>query len=366
MKIKVEKKTFLKALQIGGAFAGNNKLLPILDCVKLRVKNSSLTIVSSDSENAISHVTSLISQDEENAFCVIYKDLISYVKLIPSESFSIETDGKSSVQVIHEKGKIELPFFPADVFPVIKPDEESVELSLSSALLNNWIVDGRKFVGNNDLRPIMNGLYIYGNNGEVGCCATDGNSLFTDYIDMDGISDFNFIINPHAFNAICNAISESDTVKLRIGVKNAMFSVNGTSIIIRGIEGKYPNFKGVLPTDSKMEVNINTKDFVSSLNRCRISANQIEAVRLSIDGMTANVSCDDIDFNKKASETIMVSANGVIKICFKVSYLLNILNSISTNNTIMNMNGGSYAAVFREDDEENRKKWLLMPMQYSE
>lgn len=86
MKITLDKKEFVKALQVGGSFAGKSKIMPILDCVKIRVGLDKLTIVSTDSENAISKRLNGITSDEEGTFCVNMNDLMSYIKLINTDT----------------------------------------------------------------------------------------------------------------------------------------------------------------------------------------------------------------------------------------------------------------------------------------
>ena len=96
MRIEVNnKKEFAKALQIGGMLAGTSRIMPILDCVKIKAKNDQLTFVSSDNENAISkRLTEGVVTEGEEVFCVNMKDLMSYVKLIKSERFEMVIDEK--------------------------------------------------------------------------------------------------------------------------------------------------------------------------------------------------------------------------------------------------------------------------------
>ena len=126
MKINLDKKEFVKALQIGGSFAGKSKVMPILDCVKIKVGLDKLTIVSTDNENAISKRLNGITSDEEGTFCVNMNDLMSYIKLINADTFEIITDDKTA-EVKHVKGSFTLPIFSDEDFPTIKPDENSVE-----------------------------------------------------------------------------------------------------------------------------------------------------------------------------------------------------------------------------------------------
>ena len=187
MEIRLNKKDFVKSLQIGGSFAGKSKVLPILECVKLKRKGNTGFIISTDNENAISKMFSFESDGMDFSFCVNYKDLLSYVKLIKDETFTIEYRPSESTQIVisHTKGSTELPVQDATVFPQLKKGGEEKEFTVDAALLNNWIVDGSKFVANDELRPVMNGIFFYFEKGKFGFCASDGTVLCTDSIDYE-------------------------------------------------------------------------------------------------------------------------------------------------------------------------------------
>lgn len=361
MRLTLNKKEFIKALQIGGMFAGSYKELPILDCVKIKVSGDKMNIVSTDNENEISKKVFEVESDMDETFCVNMKDFSSYIKLIKSDSFCIKVDN-GNAEIIHENGSFSLPVYSDDDFPIMKLDEDVIEFSMSAPLLNNWISDGKLFVANDELRPVMNGLYVYSENGNLGCCASDGNVLFTDNVNVEGLPEFRFVLNNNAFNPVCDAIYDVDEVKIKVGQRNVMFVSESVSVIARLQEGRYPNFSSVIPKDNGIVVKANRKDMINAITRCSIGANQSSMLaKVSVDGMGMEISCEDIDFNRKAKEYLAVESNGNITIGFKSSLLIDILNSITTENAVIKMKEPSIAAVFTEDSE-NEKIYLLMPM----
>lgn len=365
-KIKVEKKEFIKVLNVASAFAGRSKALPILDCLKIKVNDNVMTVVSTDNENAISKRLNGITSDEEGTFCVNMNDLVSYIKLINSDEIEINIDGKTA-EVKHEKGSFTFPVESGDEFPSIKPDEDCVEVSINAALLNNWIADGKNFVANDELRPVMNGLYVYCKENELGCCASDGHALFTDNIKVENVPEFSFILNKNAFKSVCDAIQCVEEVKVKVGTRNVMFVADGVSVIARQQEGVYPRFSSVIPTDNNIEVKVNRKEILNAITRSSVSASKLSMLtRMEVDGFNLTISSEDLDFNKKAKEYLTVDANGNITIGFKASLLIGILNSISTDNVIITMKDPSRAAIFKEDNAESNKIYLLMPMMLSE
>ena len=362
MKITLDKKELVKALQVGGSFAGKSKVMPILDCVKIKVGLDKLTIVSTDSENAISKRLNGITSDEEGTFCVNMNDLLSYIKLINSDEIEINVNGNTA-EVKHAKGSFTFPVENDDEFPSIKPDDNCVEVSINAALLNNWIADGKNFVASDELRPVMNGLYVYCKENELGCCASDGHALFTDNVKVGNVPEFSFILNKNAFKTVCDAIQSVEEVKVKVGTRNVMFVAEGVSVIARQIDGRYVNFKAVCPKDNSIEVKVDRKEMLNAITRSSVSASKASMLtRMKVDGFNLEISSEDMDFNKEAREYLTVEANGNIVIGFKASLLIQILNSISTDNVVITMKDPTRAAIFKEDNTESEKIYLLMPM----
>lgn len=363
MNIVVNKSSFVKGLLVGGSFAGRTKALPILDCVKIKVKNGSMIIVSSDNENAISKRISDVQFDGEVSFCVGYKSLLSYVKLIGSKDVTLELDDDmKQLEVKHEKGSVSLPLYDTDEFPSIKPDDSVTDIQMDSALLNNWIVDGRGFVEDDELRPSMCTIYFYCSNGELGVCSSDGHYMFTDFVNSE-LKDFSFMLNKGAFKAICDVCKEHDTIKVSIGEKNIKFSSDDCSVLARTIEAKYPNFKAVLIKDSPINVKVAKKDLVDAINRCKLGANQASSlIKMSISGMNMEVSAQDLDYNTKSVENVFVESNGDVVIGFNAVKLLAVLGCIGTEYVNIELTDEKRAGLFSECDGNTNKLLMLMPM----
>lgn len=359
--IVLDRKEFIKVLGIGGMFAGKKgKVLPILDCVKMKVSGGRLNVVSSDGENAINKKMDVVDSDGDSIFCVGYKELLSYVKLVSGDNITLCV-GDTDVTIKHPKGEMSLPIFDADNFPTIKPDEESKTITMDSALLNNWIVDASKFIGCDDLRPIMSTIYFYAKNGELGCCGSDGQRLFSDFVNTD-IEDFEFTLNKGAFAPVCGICAESDSITIKIGEKNLLFIGNDMSVLARRQEHKYPNFKMVIENDNPIKATINKEEFINAIKRCKLSANQTScALKLNFSGINLEIIGQDFDFNRKATENVMVQVNDSISIGVNANQLLSVVEAIQTDNVIMEMKSASTPCVLRED-RENNKVLLAVPM----
>lgn len=361
-RITLNRKDFIKALQLGGAFAGRSKTLPILDCVKISVKGGKGKIVSSDSENTISKAFDVVESDADVTFCIRCKDLMSYVKLISGDIFAIELDESlKSANILHSKGKAEYPLEDYSAYPVIKPSSEVKEIELSAALLNNWIVDGQGFVANDELRPQMNGIYFYQQGDEVGFCATDGHFLVTDHIEGSG-EDWNFILTNTVFSTLCSAISNVETVKLRLSSDNILFIADGISIMSRLVDGRYPNFKSVLPSSFGFSVKLDKKEALESLNRCLLTTNPSSSlIKLTFDSGSLSFEAQDIDFARKNTEKIACECSNPLRIGFNGKKMISCINAIESDSVEMCLTSPERPCVFKDTEKKNFSA-LLMPM----
>ena len=364
MEINLNRTDFVKALNVGGVFANKSKVLPILDCVKIKIKNGKGSIVSMDGENAINKRFDIIDADMDGTICVGYKDLIQYVKLIKDMMFTMRTiDDKKLVEIIHSKGKTVFPMMNEEEFPKMNMDDKIAEFKVSSALLNNWILDASKFTSNEELRPAFTGVYFYLEGGEFGFCSTDGRKLITDNVHLDGdCSNFNFIINAQSLMPICNSLQGSDEVEVRVGDRNTSFVTNDTFITARNIDAKYPNFKMIIPKDNNIEIKVSKDDFLSAIERSKLTASVSTLVKLNVENNHIVVESQDIDFNKKSKENVDCESNGNITIGFSATNIIDCLSTINTDTFTMRLKNESTAALFYENGGENRKEILLMPM----
>ena len=364
MIITLGKREFIKCLDMAGSFAGKSKTLPILDCVKMKIAKDHITLVSCDTESAISKrmIADNPQVEGEEEYCVDFKDLYQYVKLSSGDEVSMNF-GNETVTVSQAKGEMTLPLFKASQFPKMKSGESDTTVELPSALVNNWIVEGMKFISTEELRPIMTQIYFYCEDGEFGACASDGHVLYWNKDSLE-CPNFSFTIGKNASRAVCSMAKECDTMTVRIGENNVLFlASNGSSVITRPVVGRFPNFRSVFPKNNPISIKVDKNELMEALDRCKLGANQASLLaKLELDGMNLRISAQDLDFSKKAKENLLVESNGAITIGFKASLLVMLLSNVDSDSAILELSDPSRPCLVKEDKEDSNKVMLLMPM----
>lgn len=159
---------------------------------------------------------------------------------------------------------------------------------------------------------------------------------------------------------------ESGEVEIRFDTKNAHFKLANYTMICRQVEGRFPNYNGVIPKTNSYKIIIDRATLLNALKRVSVFSNQASnLVKLDFNGAQIHISAQDIDFSISAEETISCQFEGdPIKIGFKSSFLIEILGNINSPEIIMELSDASRAGLILPFENENNEEilMLLMPM----
>lgn len=365
MKVIVSRKEFIQSLALGSSFSGKNKALTALDYVKLTFGVGSCKITSNDGEIAINtYYRGGMGNEEEMTVYVEPKLLLNALKSIKEEEVALEFMDKNCT-IKHNKGKFNIPLGVVDEFPSPKMDENPTTIMIESGVLFNWLKEARNFVASDELRPIMNGVYLYAKDNELGVCASDGHKLYTDHIKWADCDNVDAVLSDKAISTLMEMINGTQITNVYFGERNVAFRAGDTSIMCRKIEGRYPNFKSVIPATHSIDCECSKVELLDSLSRCLIMANATSLIKMSIDGINCKLEAEDFDFSKKGEENLLLaySESGTsITIGFKGIFAKLCIDAIENENVKMEMTDHSRAIVFKDEMKEN-KVILLMPMQ---
>jgi DNA polymerase-3 subunit beta len=220
-----------------------------------------------------------------------------------------------------------------------------------------------------ELRPVMGGIFIEASTDKVTFVASDAHKLVR-YQRTDSHADDNssFILPKKPASLLRNILPrEQGPVTVEFDDKNAFFNLNDYKVVCRLVEGNYPNYNSVIPKNNPRKVTIDRVEFYNTLKRVSVFSNQASnLVKLQLKGNQAMVSAQDIDFSISAYEKIKCQYEGDdMEIGFKSVFLLEILSNISTQDVIIELADPTRAGLFLPGEIENESEdllMLLMPM----
>lgn len=312
-EITINKKDFIAAASIAGSFVAKNSTIPILECLKCTVAKGYLRMTSFDMENAISSKCKIENEVDDISFCLPYKEVANYVRLIPDSTFVLAIDLDAQRCFIrHNSGDTSFAIYPSGDYPQVSTEQHSKEFTISSAILAAWIQSGSAFVSKEDFRPTLRCIYFGIGNGKIEYCASDAQSLITENIPYDcGEENYFFLLNHNAFNPLLKALDSEGDVRVKVGEKNVTFVLSGGNMIMsRIVEGKYPPFHSVIPSSSNINVDISNDALSMACERALTASDATTSIlRLSIGADAVVISAEDVSLGKKGTETVKCSVD---------------------------------------------------------
>jgi DNA polymerase-3 subunit beta len=360
MQTTINKKDFINALTIGGAMASKNKTLPILDFAKVEVESDTLSVHSFNGETWVSKSIKIDGTSVTGSFCINPSELVKALKTLAEEIITFTIEG-NVMCIGHIKGTMEMPIAEASAFPTAQVTDEGVNVNLSVDKLKEWLSNASDFVAQDDLRPVMQGLYLYAKDGILGVCATDAHKLWHDTMKCD-CNDFGVILPSSSFKPLLSMLDGSNEIATVIGVKNISFMTTDSALHCRLIEGNYPNFQAVIPQSNSIEVKVHKGELVDSVSRVGLFANKTTSLlKLLVNEEVMGLEGSDINFSRKAIENVKVDSNGSLNIGVKGDFFSVCLSHILSDDVVLKMSGDNRPIVFSDNVEPN-KVILVMPM----
>lgn len=370
MKFIVSSTALSTHLQGISRVINSKNALPILDCFLFELKDGVLTVTVSDSETTMSTTLEVVESNADGRFAITARTLLDALKEIPEQPLTFEIDLKSlEINVLYQNGQYSLVGQNADEFPTpVSLSESAVRVNIDAQVLLNGINRAIFATADDELRPVMNGIYFDITTESITMVASDGHKLVrSKTLAAHGNERAAFILPKKPATLMKNLLpKEEGQVSIEFDERNAVFTLEKYSMVCRLIEGRYPNYNSVIPQRNPNCATIDRLTLLGALKRVAVFSSQsVSLVKLSLSMNALKISAQDIDFSTAAEETVTCLYDGAqMSIGFKSSFLIDILNNISSQNVIMELADPSRAGVIvpEEQNENEDLLMLLMPM----
>ncbi|MBQ3990229.1 MAG: DNA polymerase III subunit beta [Bacteroidales bacterium] len=362
----------LSHLQIVSRVVNSKNSLPILDNVLMSVEDGILKITASDLESTITTTLPLENYSGDGVIATDTKKILDVLKEFPEQplTFNINTDDKR-IDITSQNGKYTLVGVDGSDFPQasqLKADK-TISISVSPDILYGGITSAIFATGDDELRPIMNGIFIELQESGINFVATDAHKLVR-YTrkEVKAETESSFILPKKPANILKTILPKaSDDVVLEFDEKNAVFTFGSIRLVCRLLEGVYPNYNSVIPRENPNKLVVDRVELYNSLRRIGMFASQSSnLVGLKINGNTLEISAQDMDFSISGKEVINCQYEGdEMEIGFKSNFLGEILSNISTPEVTIELSDPTRAGIILPKDNENPDEdvlMLLMPM----
>jgi DNA polymerase-3 subunit beta len=368
MKFIVNSTALLKELQKLNSVISSNNTLPILDNFLFEINEGNMAVTASDLEVTMKVAIS-VESEFDGRITIPARILIDTLKTFSNQPLTFVINLTNySIEIISELGNYKLSGNNADEFPKSPTLTNSSSTFFKSEILQNAINKTLFASGNDDLRPVMSGVYCELSPEQVTFVATDAHKLVKhSRTDLSSDKTASLILPKKPLTILKNNIVDGIDVTLDFNDTNALFSFENNTIICRLIDGKYPNYDAVIPKENPNKLTIETSLLLSSIKRISIYANKTtHQIRLKVSGSELQISSEDLDFSNKADERLPCHYEGEdIEIGFNSKFVIDMLNNIGSNKISLEMSAPNRAGIILPLDgtvEGENTLMLVMPV----
>ena len=322
--------------------------LPILDCFLFEVHNGQLTITSSDSENVMCGTLILDSCEGEGDFAVNNQTILDAVKELPDQPLALDVNfNEMKSYITYQNGSYNFPILGADEYPRVQPiSDNASSITIDAAKLSDSINRSIFATAQDELRPVMNGIYFDLTSDSLAIVASDGHKL---------VRNKNYSIKSETPSAFILPKKPATLLK-------TVLAKDGGDVVIR--------FDSVIPQDNPNRITIDRKSLIGALRRVLpFASDSSQLIRFQVSTGLLELNAEDIDFSTSAKESVTCEYDGnAMSIGFKGSSMLEILNNLESDDVVIQLADPSRAGVIVPcvQPENEDILMLIMPMLLNE
>ncbi len=343
--------------------------LPILSNVLLQLRNKKLSIVATDLDiifyDEITDVKILNDGSTTTSAAILY-DILRKISSNSELNFELKSENKLSLK--SQNSDFNLLCLPTDNFPTFADEFEGQELNLNNSRFLKLLNKTKISISNDDTRHYLNGIFlhlteVHGRNFLTGV-ATDSHRLSSSSLEIENPNDFNSLILPRkTVFQLCSLLAETnDQLKMQTGDNKIKFTLGNIKLISKVIDGKFPDYKKVVPTTNDKILLVSSKDFINSIERvASVSLDRKEGVKLSINKDNVQLSVNSANSGEGNEKIKADFSSESLNISFNSKYLTDIASEVEDKSLKMNLKD-SVSPVLIEDMSDKNSYYVIMPM----
>lgn len=366
MKFILSSLKLLKAVQSLSGVINTNNTLPILDDFLFNISENELKITASDLETTM--VVSIQPDLVEGAgeVTIPARLLIDILKNFPDIPVSFNIDEETlAIEITTGEGRYKMVGHKSDEFPQVPVLPDPMRWEIPADVLACGFEKTVFATGNDEIRPVMTGVYMEMTENSLNFVATDAHKLVR-YRRMDIKSDVkeSFIIPKKPINQLKNALSgkADEPVIVEFNKTNASFTMSGFKLVCRLIDGRYPNYEAVIPKSNPNKLVIDRQLLLSAIRRVAIfSSKATHQIRFKMAGQELTLTAEDVDYYNEAKERLSCNYEGDdMEIGFNSRFFQEMLGNLSQTEIMVEMSAPNRAGLILPVDNQNADEDILM------
>lgn len=369
MKITLAQDRLVEGLQSLIGVVPSKSTFPILSNILLDAQDKRLSLSATDLEiAAITQVEAKVQNP--GSITVPARQFTEIIRQLPALPVELEVND-NRVTIKCDRSRFSIVGMPKDDYPKMPELKKDKGFKLSGSLLQTIIKKTLFAVANDTSRPALCGVLFQMNGDSLRVVTTDGRRLALFETMIPPVSHKSeLLLSPKGLNIINRMIGgEEKEISVQFDESYSKFSFDGTTVYARHIEGTYPDYEKVIPTNNKKVLTVNVENFTAAVKRVAILSDTFTyQIKLSLKADTVDLSSQTVDIGE-AKETMAASYQGDdMDIGYNASYLLDILKNIDSEELNMYLNTPLSAGLVKpaKQAEDYKLTYLLMPLRLPE
>ncbi len=363
MKFIVSSAALLKELQMLGGVINSTNTLPILDNFLFEINGNTLTLTASDLETTFS--TKIAVESESNSMIALpARLLLDTLKTFPEQPLTFLKTEKNTVEISANNGKYAVAYVEGEEFPKAAQITDAKTTQISGNVLHTAINSTLFASGNDDLRPVMSGVFFQFSSESLTFVATDAHKLVKyTRTDLNASESAEFIMPKKPLQLLKGILhGMEEEISIEYSETNAQFRFGDSTLTCRLIDGKYPNYEAVIPKENPNQMQVNRTSFLNSVRRVSIFSNKTTfQIRLKIAGAALQISAEDFDYSNSAEERLDCDYQGDdITIGFNSRFLIEMLNGLECDEVKLSMSLPNRAGLLTPLDHTEEGEHITM------
>ena len=370
MKFTVSSSALLSLLATTGRVINSKNTMPILEYYLLTLKDNKLEVTASDLETTIVGSIAVDSVESEGVIAAPHKMMLDTLKEFPEMPITFDVnDSTWEIQMTWASGELSIAGMSALSYPALPAlAEDSKTVKFDVDMLVTGINQTIFATAEDDLRPVMCGVYVNIENKTTTFVGTDAHKLVKCEVEMESETEASFILPKKPANLLRNILlKEEEPVEVSFDDKNVIFNLKNYTLVCRLIEGNYPNYGAVIPKANPNKVLIDRVELINGIKRVAVCSNPTtNLIKLDISNNKMELTAQDLTSATSAKDSCSCSYEGdAITIGFKSTFVVEILSNIDTPTVVIELADSTRAGVFKPVHDEKQPLstlMLLMPM----
>ena len=366
MEVRISRDVLLSGVHKVQGIVEPKGAMPILSHLHLSAEKDTISIRATDLEiGTLGHYAANVTAP--GAVTLNARKLFDIVRELPNEEIHLKKEENNWITLKCGKSKFRLPGLPPEDFPPLPEYSDKPLLEFDGKILKEMIRKTFFSVSPDETRQALNGLLLESEGDSVNLVGTDGHRLAMISRPVKSNvakgENLSFLLPKKALSELLKLMEDEDETFGFSSQDNHLAFICGKQVIVsRKIDGKFPNYRQVIPGDNNLKAKASKEDLTHALKRVALLADEkSKMVRFEVRKGNLNLVSDNTDLGAAVEEMALEYEGEEVSIGLNAKYVLDILSVIEGDSVTLNLKDQNHSCLFTVADDDQYKT-IVMPM----